>query len=221
MDPYRVLGVSPSDDEETIKKAYRELAKKYHPDKYRNTDQYDWAMEKMKEINAAYDMLTGKNTNTGTAGQGYGGFGGFGNFNGFGGSREYQGNSTGGGYTGSQSGLFNTIRQLLSQRRTDEAETMLLNVEERPAEWYYLMGVVYNQKGWHTQARQFFQTASQMEPNNFEYAQAYSAYGRQQQQYTGRMFNGGNGNSDWCRICQCLLLAQCCGGGSVPFLCCC
>ena len=73
MDPYKVLGVKPGDDQETIKKAYRELAKKYHPDKYRNTNQYEWAMEKMKEINAAYDMLTGKNVNTGFGGGASGG----------------------------------------------------------------------------------------------------------------------------------------------------
>ena len=37
MDPYEVLGVSRDADEETIKKAYRALVKKYHPDKYVNT----------------------------------------------------------------------------------------------------------------------------------------------------------------------------------------
>ena len=60
MNPYEVLGVSPGADEETIKKAYRELVKKYHPDKYVNSPMADIASEKMKEINRAYDMLTGQ-----------------------------------------------------------------------------------------------------------------------------------------------------------------
>ena len=57
MNPYEVLGVSENADEETIKKAYRELAKKYHPDKYVNNPLSDLASEKIKEINKAYDMI--------------------------------------------------------------------------------------------------------------------------------------------------------------------
>ena len=57
MDPYEVLGVSHDADEETIKKAYRELVKKYHPDRYVNNPLADLAAEKMKNINKAYDML--------------------------------------------------------------------------------------------------------------------------------------------------------------------
>jgi len=218
LDPYKVLGVKPGDDPETIKKAYRELAKKYHPDKYRNTNQYEWAMEKMKEINAAYDMLTGKNQGSGQ--QGYGpGAGGFGGgFGGFGGG--FHGGSS--GYTGSAQGLYNTIRQLLSQRRTDEAEAMLLNIQERPAEWYYLMGVVYNQKNWHSQARQFFQTAVQMDPNNYEYNQAYAAYNNAAGGFTRRTYNMG-GNDTMCQLCQCLMISSMCGGFGrfMPFFFCC
>ena len=54
-DPYKVLGVSPDASDEEIKKAYRALARKYHPDKYRDSDLADLASEKMKEVNAAYD----------------------------------------------------------------------------------------------------------------------------------------------------------------------
>ena len=56
-DPYKVLGVSPSATDEEIKAAYRELAKKYHPDNYANTPLADFATEKMKEINEAYDTI--------------------------------------------------------------------------------------------------------------------------------------------------------------------
>lgn len=57
-DPYQVLGVSPTDDDETIKRAYRELARKYHPDNYAQDNPLaDLANEKMQEINEAYDMI--------------------------------------------------------------------------------------------------------------------------------------------------------------------
>ena len=53
-DPYTVLGVDRNASEEEIKKAYRALAKKYHPD---NNPGDKVAAEKMKEINAAYDQI--------------------------------------------------------------------------------------------------------------------------------------------------------------------
>ena len=56
-DPYKVLGVSPDASDDEIKKAYRSLARKYHPDKYRDSDLADLASEKMKEVNAAYEEI--------------------------------------------------------------------------------------------------------------------------------------------------------------------
>ena len=56
-DPYSVLGVDSNASDEEIKRAYRELARKYHPDNYQNNPLADLAEEKMKEINEAYDAI--------------------------------------------------------------------------------------------------------------------------------------------------------------------
>ncbi|MCR5451763.1 MAG: DnaJ domain-containing protein [Lachnospiraceae bacterium] len=60
-DPYKVLGVSPGASDEEIKKAYRSLAKKYHPDLHPNDPE---ASSKMNEINAAYDILSKPHSDT-------------------------------------------------------------------------------------------------------------------------------------------------------------
>ena len=56
--PYDVLGVQRNASEQEIKTAYRDLAKKYHPDNFSDAAMKELAEEKMKEINEAYDLLT-------------------------------------------------------------------------------------------------------------------------------------------------------------------
>ena len=94
MDPYRELGVDRNASDEEIKKAYRELVKKYHPDKYADNDLKDLASEKLKKINAAYDeiqkMRQNKQSSGGYGASGYGGYGSYQSGGSYSASAKYQ-----------------------------------------------------------------------------------------------------------------------------------
>ena len=119
-DPYEVLGVPHGASEDEIKKAYRELARKYHPDNYANNPLADLAQEKMKEINEAYATLMK------------------------GGRQQADAGSTGGqrSSAGSTSSPLYEIRRRIQLGDLDGAEAGLNAVSARTAEWYYLRGVI-------------------------------------------------------------------------------
>lgn len=219
MDPYEVLGVPRDADEETIKKAYRELIKKYHPDKYVNSPLADMASEKTKEINRAYDMINGKNVDAGAQQGGYDPFrgqGGAGGYNPFYG-RYGQG---GGRYTyNSGSDSYANVRALLTMNRVAEAEAML-NRLQKTAEWYFLMGVVCLRKGWYDQGVTYLRRAVEMEPNNIEYRNALDNITRRNTGYTTRTET--TGTADPCAGgCPCWCIPCCMPCDCVPGCCCC
>lgn len=199
MDPYKVLGVNPGDDEETIKKAYRKLVKKYHPDRYVNTPMADMATEKIKEINEAYDMLTDKKTSSDGYSRGY--------------SDSYA------RYDTNYSISFESVRMLIRMRRFAEAEAMLSKLSQN-AEWYYLMGVIYINKGWYDSGREYIQRAVNMEPNNMEYRQTLNSFNSQNGSYRDfRMeyVDCCGGNSYLNCLCASLVCSGCCN----RLICCC
>lgn len=189
MDPYRVLGVSRDADEETIKKAYRELVKKYHPDKYVNTPMAEVANEKMKEINEAYDMIT-----KGTANQQYSGYGGY--------HQDYSQVS------------YQSVRVLLNIGRIADAERML-NQLPKNAEWHFLYGMLCMRRGWYDRAVENIQTAINMDPNNIEYRSVFENIRNRNRTYTSSPYNTstircGGCPSALCTLCLCWNCCHCC-----------
>lgn len=200
-DPYKVLGVSPTADDSEIKAAYRELAKKYHPDNYANNPLGDLANEKMTEINEAYDEIMNMRR---------------------GGSSE-RGESS--AYNGSSSS-YSQIRHLIRSGNITQAESLLDQVpaELRDAEWYFLKGSVAYSRGWLNEAYNCFSRAATLDPSNKEYAAALS----QMQQRRDGYMNGGPskhynpddgagcicpmccGPCGACEICNALICTDCC-----------
>lgn len=195
-DPYRVLGVSPDVSDEELKKAYRELARKYHPDNYQNNPLADLAEEKMKEINEAYDSILKARAGGGSSSYGHASSGTAyqARQNG-----EYQSRQawTSGSYQSQQSSyaggnaLFSQVRRRINLGDLTGAEQLLRQASQRNAEWHFLAGHIAYKKGWLDEATQHFRTACSMEPGNAEYRQALSMM----QQGSARYQPAGTGGS--------------------------
>ncbi len=205
MDPYKVLGVSPSASEEEIKRAYRELARKYHPDNYINNPLADLAQEKMQQINEAYDTIIKQRQGGGSSyssqGRSY-----------HAGGSSYGGYSSG-GYSGANAGIYNQVRNAINVGNVGMAEELLSRVTQHDAEWHYLRAAICYRKGWFDEATQEINQACAMAPENMEYRRmqtvlnSNSAYGgyRPAQQ---------NDAMECCAQLLCLnCLCNCCGNG--------
>ena len=156
-DPYQTLGVSENASDEEIKKAYRDLARKYHPDNYHDNPLADLAQEKMKEINAAYEEINRRRSGGNrTSGGSYGGY-----------QQQY------GQYQGrSSSSVLQQVRIAIQSGDLSRAEALLANYSDHNAEWNFLRGAVCYRRGWMDEAKRYYQTACQMDPGNAEYRQA-------------------------------------------------
>lgn len=203
-DPYEVLGVSPDAGDDEIKKAYRELARKYHPDNYQNNPLADLAEEKMKEVNEAYDAITKSRAGGGSPyGGGSAAQGGYG-YGYSSGSAYQQQRQSGGG------GVYAQARQAVSRGDLDGAEQLLQGAPSRNGEWYFLMGSIAYRRGWLDEARQNYQIAVQMDPGNMEYRQAFSMM---QRGGYGYQPNTGGAQCDGMDCCTAMMCMNClCGG---------
>ena len=179
QDPYKVLGVSPGASDEEIKKAYRELTKKYHPDLNPGDPS---AAEKMNQINAAYDQIkNGGAQQYGSQSYGQQGYG----QQSYGGYQQYGGQGYGGWYGwggpwGNAQGPRQTERSeytaainYIRNGMYREAITALsgVPVSERDGKWYYLTAGANMYMGNRVSALENAKRAVEIEPDNLEYRQ--------------------------------------------------
>jgi len=204
--PYKVLDVSPNATNEEVKKAYRELSRKYHPDSYVNNPLSGLAEEKFKEVQEAYDQIMKERENgysgASTSNQSY-----------------YNDNSE------DNSSEMNMVYNYLNAKRYREALNVLGGISMRSAKWYYYSAVSNAGIGNNVMAFEHAQQAVNMEPNNREYANLYNQLQWQTQRYQntsnnygggiGRGYNTSNLCCDlWCAdsLCECMGgdLISCC-----------
>lgn len=185
--PYEVLGLTQGASLDEVKKAYRELAKKYHPDQYTSNPLRELAEEKMREINEAYETIC-KNPNY---------------------------NSSSSNFSNSSNYSYSEIRNDLSSGRYQNAEAKLNSISMRDAEWNFLYGVMLMKKGWHDSAYSYIQTACSLDPNNIEYRQTLNSFGQRTTNYSNNYYRR-NDRDDLCDCCIKLwcadTLCECCGG---------
>ena len=168
-DPYEVLGVSPKASNDQVKRAYRDLSRKYHPDSYADNPLAGLAEEKFKEVQEAYDQIMQE------GGQ--------------------QGYSYGQQATGSsqQDVELQAAINFVNNRRYQEALRVLSQLPSRTAKWYYCSAAAHYGLGNNVQALNDAQTAVNMEPNNMEYRSLLNQLQWNGQRYQTRSYGGMTG----------------------------
>lgn len=185
--PYEVLGVSPQASNDEIKKAYRDICKKYHPDSYVGNPLSDLAEDKFKEAQQAYEQIMN--------------------------DRE-RGYERGGEYSGSSGDdvQLMEVYNYLTARRYSDALKVLSGIANRSARWYYFSSVANAGVGNNMIAIEHGRQAVNMEPGNQEYAEFLNRLEWQGQRYQGaRMDRGSIGTGNiccdlWCAdsCCECM-----------------
>ena len=221
-DPYKVLGVKYDATEEEIKKAYRALSRKYHPDANINNPNKDQAEEMFKQVQQAYDQIM-KEREAGAAGGPYGGGYG-GSYTGDGYGEPYSGGGYGGAYQQSYQSedmmRMQAAANYLNAGAFREALNTLDLVQDRNARWYYLTSIAHNGMGNNVNALNYARQAAAMDPGNIDYQMLIQQlehggqwYNSMSREFGGRPIVGGD-------LCCYLCLANAlCGGCGGPLCC--
>ncbi len=238
-DPYEVLGISRNASDDEVKTAYRDLARKYHPDNVANSDNpaaSELFEEKMKEINEAYDTIVTNRRNGTDRAQSYSNSSAGSSSSGYSGTYSNQSsssyNNSASNHTNNRSYYnssanttsFSDVRQMINNKRYNEAEELLDGVPmtRRNAEWYFLRGTVLYHRGWVEQAYEHFSQAVQLDPSNAEFRSAYNVVQSQRSGRRGgyvydtdRAERGCNPLSMCCGMFCADSCCECCGGDMI------
>lgn len=218
-DPYEVLGLKRGASDEEIKKAYRNLSRKYHPDANINNPNAAQAEEKFKQVQAAYDQIMKEKE------QGYSGYGstnGYGGY-GYGGAGYGSGGTT--GSTDEYTMHLNAAMNYIRAGRYNEALNVLSGMKQKNAQWYYLSAIANNGLGNNVVALEHAKQAAAMEPGRMEYQALVSQlqggggwYDQMSTPYGGMQVMG---NDFCCKLCLANMMCNlCCFGGRGGMFCC-
>ena len=191
IDPYSILGISRDASDDEVKKAYRKLSRKYHPDANIDNPNKEQAEEKFKQVQQAYEQIM-KEREQGT---GYGNYGGY-NYGGFGAANYIQ------------SGHYR------------EAMNVLQSLQQKNGQWYYLSAMANMGLGNNVNALNDIKEAVRLEPDNAQYRmlqqqmEGGGTWYQEMQNPFGGMPTGGD---DYCmKLCLAnLACSLCCPGGGV------
>ncbi|MBQ1959780.1 MAG: J domain-containing protein [Firmicutes bacterium] len=223
MDPYKVLGVSFNASDDEIKKAYRQLSRKYHPDANVGKPEQEAYEEKFKEVQQAYNMIMDQRQGKAQAQQAYDDFWGFGGTTyTYGGQSQQQ--------TETQDEKY--IRSALNYIQNGyyrEGLNVLDQVQERRGPWFYYSAFANYKVGNNAIALEHAKAACAFEPDNYHYANLLrqiqggeTRYQQRSAQYGGNpSMYGGLNCAPMCGAC--LVANLCCGGGymGLPLILCC
>ncbi len=236
-DPYQILGVTPDTSEEEVTKAYRKLAKRYHPDINPGPE----AEKKMQEINAAYQQIQELKKNGGHSYYGQGGSayqqqgqqsytytyrqGGNGSY-----SDPFQGQGFDpfgfgfgfGGYQQETHQDFTDVKlraasNYIRNQSWPEALRVLAQVTTRDAQWYYLSALANAGAGNQITAMSHIQEAVRQEPNNPTYRTLLRQFQQGNYQYRQAQQDHGftvvHRSNPFCTMCMAWMLCNCCSRG--------
>lgn len=211
MDPYKVLGISPSATDEEVKKAYRKLSRKYHPDSNVNSEHPEEAEAKFKEVQQAYEIIMKQRQ---------------------GGGQEYQDsyNDPFGRYGGQRQqntyesetdSHLRAAANYINSGHYQEAMNVLNGIKDRTGRWYYYRAMANAGMGNNIQAKEDAQTAVNMEPNNAEFRRLLNSLNSGGNWYASQSEDFGYGRRNvriHSNCCECFAIYMflqccCCGGG--------
>lgn len=197
MNPYEVLGVSRNASLDEIKKAYRELSRKYHPDSYVGNPLSSLAEEKFEQVQEAYDAIM-KEKN---------------------GDYNYASNYNNNGYNNGDSGEMAEVYNLLGRRSYSQALRLLDSMPNRNAKWYYYSAIAQVGLGNNLRGMEYARMAVSMEPSNLEYQNLVNRLSFQSNRYgeVRNVYRGGRSGFDdasdlCCKLWLADTLCDCMGG---------
>lgn len=215
-DPYQVLGVDRTASEDEIKKAYRTLSRRYHPDANINNPNKEQAEERFKQVQTAYDRIMKERTEGYSSGSYHtGGSGWYNDPFGFG---ERHSNST--SEADETEMHFRAALNYIYTNHFREALNVLGNMTDRTARWYYLSALANSGLGNNSIAQTHAQTAVNMDPSNSQYREllmrlenGYDWYAARQRSYG---YSPAMSTNSCVNLCIANLICNlCCGGGCI------